>query len=124
MLNCAVIGATGYTGIELTKILLSHPHTEIVGLTTRQEESIPVQKLIPSLPPEVDLKIEKYSFPEIKKKADLVFLCLPHTEAMETADRFRKAGKIVIDLSADFRLRDFSSYEKWYDKKHTNRSLL
>lgn len=124
MLNAAVVGATGYTGVELIKILLRHPHVRIAALTTRQEESIPVRKLAPSLPPDVDLEITTYSFPEIKKKADVVFLCLPHTEAMETAEQFRKAGKIVIDLSADFRLRDFSVYEKWYDKKHTNKSLL
>ncbi len=124
MLNCAVVGATGYTGIELVKILLRHPHARITGLTTRQEESIPVQKLIPTLPSSLDLEVRTYSFPEIKKKADLVFLCLPHTEAMETAEQFRKAGKIVIDLSADFRLRDYRQYEKWYGKKHTNKSLI
>lgn len=124
MLNVAVVGATGYTGVELIKILLRHSRVRIAGLTTRQDESIPVRKLIPSLPKDVDLKIEKYSFPDLRKKADLVFLCLPHTEAMETAEQFRKAGKIVIDLSADFRLRDYASYEKWYDKKRTNRSLL
>ncbi len=124
MLNTAVVGATGYTGIELIKILLRHPHVRIAGLTTRQKESIPVRTLIPSLPPDIDLEIETYSFPEIKKKADVVFLCLPHTEAMETAEKFRKAKKIVVDLSADFRLRNFAEYEKWYAKKHTNRELL
>lgn len=123
-MNCSVVGATGYTGIELIKILLRHPQVNIAGLTTRQKESLPVRKLIPSLPQDVNLEVREYSFEEIRKKSDIVFLCLPHTEAMETADRFRKAGKIVIDLSADFRLKDFKKYEKWYDKKHTNRSLL
>lgn len=124
MLNCAVVGATGYTGIELIKILLRHPQVNIAGLTTRQKEPVPVCELVPSLPADIDLEVKEYSFEEIKRASDVVFLCLPHTEAMETADRFRKAKKIVIDLSADFRLKDFKSYEKWYDKKHTNRSLL
>ena len=124
MLNCAVVGATGYTGIELVKILLRHPHVRIAGLTTRQKEAIPVQRLIPSLAADVDLEIRPYSFSEIKRKADLVFLCLPHTEAMQTAAKFLAAGKIVIDLSADFRLKDGKLYETWYGVKHRNRELL
>ena len=124
MLNCAVVGATGYTGVELIKILLRHPHVEITGLTTRQKEAIPVRNLIPALPAEIDLEILPYSFAEIKRKTDVVFLCLPHTEAMETAAKFREAGKIVIDLSADLRLRDWRVYEKWYGVKHKNRELL
>ncbi len=124
MLNAAVIGATGYTGIELVKILLRHPSVRITGLTTRQAEPIPLRSLIPALPSEIDLRVEQYSFPKIKKDADVVFLCLPHTEAMETAGQFRKAGKVVIDLSADFRLKDYKQYEKWYGKKHTNARLI
>ena len=124
MINCAVVGATGYTGIELIKILLRHPHVRITGLTTRQKEPIPLRQLIPTLPPDCDLTVRTYSFDEIKKKADIVFLCLPHTEAMETAAKFLKAGKIVIDLSADFRIRDWKTYERWYGVKHKNRELL
>lgn len=124
MINCSVVGATGYTGIELVKILLRHREVNVAELTTRQKEPIPLRKLVPSLPPETDLEIREYSFDAVKRRSDVVFLCLPHTEAMETADRFRKAGKIVIDLSADFRLKDYKKYEKWYAKKHTNRSLL
>ena len=124
MLNCAVIGTTGTTGLELVKILLRHPHIRIAGLTTRQKEPIPLNRLAPTLPADIDLEIRPYSFPEIKRKADLVFLCLPHTEAMQTAAKFRSAEKIVIDLSADFRLQDWRSYESWYGVKHTNRELL
>ena len=124
MLNVAVIGATGYTGMELVKILIRHPHVRISALTTRQKETRPVRDLIPSLPKDIDLEIKTYSFPEVSKKSDLVFLCLPHTEAMETAQKFRKAGKIVVDLSADFRLRSKKIYEAWYGVKHTNPILL
>lgn len=124
MIKCSVVGATGYTGIELIKILLRHPRVKIAELTTRQKESIPIQKLIPSLPSEIDLEVKEYAFDAVCKKSDLIFLCLPHTEAMETAGKFRRAGKTVIDLSADFRLRDYKEYEKWYAKNHTNRDLL
>jgi N-acetyl-gamma-glutamyl-phosphate reductase len=124
MLNCAIIGATGYTGIELIKILLRHSQVRITGLTTRQEENIPIHRLIPTLPKNIDLEVRPYSFTEIKRNADLIFLCLPHTEAMETAAQFREAKKIVIDLSADFRLRDPQDYEAWYGVPHKNKELL
>ena len=124
MLNCAVIGATGYTGVELVKILLRHPHVRISGLTTRQKGPIPVHHLIPTLPSDTQLEVRPYSFTEIKKSSDLVFLCLPHTEAMTTAEKFFEADKVVIDLSADFRLRQARQYEAWYGIKHKNRELL
>ena len=124
MINCAIIGATGYTGVELIKILLRHSQTRITHLTTRQAEAIPVHRLIPSLPGDTGLEVRPYSFSDVKRDSDLVFLCLPHTEAMDTAQKFRDAGKIVIDLSADFRLRDWKSYEKWYGVKHQNKALL
>ena len=124
MLNCAVLGATGYTGLELVKILLRHPHVRMSALTTRQKEVIPLRRLIPALPKKVELDVRDYSFGEVKKSADVVFLCLPHTEAMETAAQYRAARKIVIDLSADFRLRDWKAYEAWYETKHRARQLL
>ena len=124
MLNCTIVGATGYTGVELVKILLRHPCVRVSGLTTRQKEKIPLTQLIPELPPEVDLEVRPFSFSEIRRTADVVFLCLPPTEAMPLASKFLEAGKIVIDLSADFRLRDWREYGKWYGVKHTNRRAL
>jgi len=124
MFNCAILGATGYTGVELIKILLRHPRIRIVALTTRQKEVIPVRRLAPTLPAGFDLEIRPHAFSELRRKADLVFLCLPHTEAMETAKKFLEAGKMVIDLSADFRLRQVKMYEKWYDTRHKAPRLL
>lgn len=124
MLNCAVIGATGYTGIELTKILLRHPFVRVSALTTRQDESIPVQKLIPTLSDDVNLEVRSYSSSELNKITDLAFLCLPHTQAVQTAEKLIEAGKYVIDLSADFRLKDVKTYEKWYGVKHGNKKLV
>lgn len=124
MINCAIIGATGYTGIELIKILLRHPYVRLTCLTTRQKEPIPVRSLIPSLPKDIHLEITTFSFPEVKRKADVVFICLPHTEAMKSVKQFRDAGKIVIDLSADYRLKNIKDYQTWYKSKHLYPALL
>ncbi len=124
MLRCAVVGATGYTGIELVKILIRHPRVELTALTTRQNAAIPLKKLVPGVSKANPLEVRKFSFPEVKKKADVVFLALPHTEAAPTAVNFLRAGKIVIDLSADFRLRSALVYEKWYGAKHRYKALL
>ena len=118
MLNCAVLGATGYTGAELTKLLLAHPHVRVSLLTTRQEKPIALREILPSVAKDVTLEITPYSFDAVKKKADVVFLCLPHTEAMTAAEQLLAAGKVVIDLSADFRLKDKKIYEKWYGVNH------
>ncbi len=124
MLNCAVLGATGYTGAELTKLLLAHPHVRVALLTTRQEKSIPLHEVLPSVPQNIPLEITPYSFEAVKKKADVVFLCLPHTEAMTAAAQCLEAGKVVIDLSADFRLKDKKTYENWYGVTHTAPQFL
>lgn len=118
MLNCAVLGATGYTGAELTKLLLAHPHVQVTLLTTRQEKPIALREVLPSVSKDVTLEITPYSFDAVKKKAEVVFLCLPHTEAMTAAEQLLAAGKVVIDLSADFRLQDKKIYEKWYGVNH------
>jgi N-acetyl-gamma-glutamyl-phosphate reductase len=119
-----VVGATGYTGAELVKILLRHPRVRLAALTTRQETAIPLKSLVPGVSKESPLEVRKFSFAEIKRKADVVFLALPHTEAMDVAGRFFRAGKIVIDLSADFRIPNAAVYEKWYGVKHRQRKLL
>lgn len=118
MLNCAVLGATGYTGVELTKLLLAHPRVRVTHLTTRQEKPIPIRDILPTVPKSLKLEVTTYSFENVKKKADLVFLCLPHTEAMTVGDQFLLSGKVVIDLSADFRLKDPKLYPKWYGVDH------
>src|SRR3990167_9572165 len=117
-MNCAIIGATGYTGIELIKILLRHSHVRLTHLTTRQQTSIPVRNLIPTLPKDFLLEVRPFSFSEVKQGADIIFVCLPHTEAMKSVKQFRDAGKVVIDLSADYRLQNLQEYLKWYKTRH------
>lgn len=123
-MNCAIIGATGYTGIELIKILVRHSFVQLTHLTTRQARAIPVQELIPTISKEETLEIKRIPFSEIKKKADMVFVCLPHTEAMKAVKQYRDAGKLVIDLSADFRLKKVTEYQKWYKTRHLYPALL
>lgn len=124
MLKCAIIGATGYTGMELIKILLSHSYVRITHLTTRSKESIPVRQLLPQLPKTVNLEIKNHDYAKIAKETDLVFVCLPHTEAMKAVQQFSQAGKVVIDLSADYRLKSAADYLKAYGKKHAYPALL
>ncbi|MFZ5802199.1 MAG: N-acetyl-gamma-glutamyl-phosphate reductase [Candidatus Omnitrophota bacterium] len=124
MVNCAIIGATGYTGLELIRILSGHPSVRLTKMTTRQKDPISVRSLIPTLSRKTDLAIVPYSFADVKKEAEVVFVCLPHTEAMTAVADFRKAGKIVIDLSADYRLKNKAEYHAWYHSTHRYPELL
>ncbi len=111
----AIIGATGYTGMELVRLLSFHPGVSIVALTSRQQAGEKYGILNHTL--------EELDVPKIAKKVKGVFLCLPHHEAMNTAQEFRSWGVKVIDLSADFRLKKVETYEKWYGK-HTQKKLI
>lgn len=124
MMNCSIIGATSYTAGELIRLLAGHPHVEFGCLTTRGEEKIPARNLVPALGKRDDLFVEPFDFEKVIEKSDVIFLTLPHTSAMEFVPQFYKKKKIVIDLSADFRLKNFKTYEKWYGLKHTGRTFL
>lgn len=124
MLNCGIIGATGYTGMELIRILSRHPGVCLAAMTTRSKVAVPVQSIISKIPRSLQGEVRFYTFDELKRKCDVVFICLPHTEAMEAGARFYRAGKIVIDLSADFRLQSWRLYEAWYNAPHRHRALL
>lgn len=119
----AIIGATGYTGVELLRLLLRHPGVEVTALTSQKYAGVPIGQVFPSLAKQIEMKCEELSVEEISKKADLIFTALPHKTAMETVPLFYRAGKKVVDLSADFRLKDPSVYERWY-QKHTASDLL
>src|SRR3990167_442075 len=114
MITCSVVGATSFTGNELIRILAHHPHVKIGSLTTRSEEKIAARELVPALGKANDLVIEKFNFHKVASSSDVVFITLPHTLAMTVAGDFYDKGKVVIDLSADFRLRRADVYEEWY----------
>lgn len=119
----AVIGATGYTGLELLRFLLHHPEVEVTALTSQKYAGVEIDRVFPTLMNRLQLKCEELSFPQISKKADFIFTAVPHKTAMETVPLFYKEGKRVVDLSADFRFRDPAVYERWY-QKHTCVDLL
>jgi len=119
----AIIGATGYTGVELLRLLLHHPEIEVTALTSQKYAGLSIGEVFPSLRKTLQIKCEELNIDQISKKTDLIFTALPHKTAMETVPFFYRLGKRVIDLSADFRLKDASVYERWY-QKHTASDLL
>lgn len=123
MLNVAIAGATGYTGAELARILLSHPEVKITALTSESSAGKRYSQIFPAFAGKLDLELIKLNADALAGLADLVFLCLPHHESMETAKAIRKKGKAVIDLSADLRLGKAEVYEEWYGP-HTAQDLL
>ncbi|MBM4323980.1 MAG: N-acetyl-gamma-glutamyl-phosphate reductase [Deltaproteobacteria bacterium] len=119
----AIIGATGYTGAELLRLLLHHPEVEVTALTSQKYAGLPIGQVFPSLMKALQITCEELNIEQISKKADLIFTALPHKTAMETVPLFYRSGKRVVDLSADFRLKDASVYERWY-QKHIASDLL
>jgi len=118
-----IIGATGYTGLELLRFLIHHPEIEITALTSQKYAGVPIGQVFPSLMKHLQLKCEELLVDQISKKADFVFTAVPHKTAMGIVPLFYRQGKKVVDLSADFRFKDAGIYEKWY-QKHTSADLL
>ena len=123
MIRIGIIGATGYTGQELLRLLATHPGVEIGTVTSRAEQGKPVAEVFPSLRGHVNLV---YDAPDTEqlKNCDLVFFATPNGTAMGQVPGFLQAGIKVVDLSADFRLKDPAVWEKWYGEKHSCPELL
>ncbi|MCS7039517.1 MAG: N-acetyl-gamma-glutamyl-phosphate reductase, partial [Caldilineales bacterium] len=119
-LAVGVIGATGYTGYELLQILHRHPAARLVWATSESSAGKRLSDLYPTPDDTVLLRPEDAAL----EQADVVFLCLPHVASMEAVARVRAAGVRAIDLSADFRLPDPATYERWYGHPHTQPALL
>jgi len=117
MLKIGIMGASGYAGEELLRILLDHPEVQITAVAAKIDP-VNICKLYPWLKGRLDLECRDMSAEEMSKKCDMVFLALPHKASMQFAPIFLKKGLKVIDLSADFRIKDVNVYEKWYELKH------
>lgn len=124
MLRVAIVGATGYTGCELLEILLRHPRVKVTSLTAKLEREIRIHDEYPRFKGRLDLPCSPLDVEEVCRKADLIFLSLPHGVSMKFAGPFRAAGKKVIDLSADFRFRDVGVFREWYGIEHEAIGLL
>ncbi|NIP99524.1 MAG: N-acetyl-gamma-glutamyl-phosphate reductase [Nitrospinaceae bacterium] len=123
MVNVGIAGASGYTGVELLRLLLRHPEVQLTVLTSETYQGRTVSEVFPSLSGLVDAPFVPLES-EALDRCDVLFLALPHTTAMRQVPRFLKAGRRVIDLSADYRLNDPAAYEQWYRFRHEHPELL
>lgn len=123
-IRVSIAGARGYTGQELVKILLRHPGVELAHLYASEEVSVYFDEEFPYFQGRAHFPIEKLDLEKWKKDEDLFFLALPHGVAMNWVPRLLEAGVKVIDLSADYRLKDSHLYESWYHAKHSDTEHL
>ncbi len=117
MIKIGIVGGTGYTGVELLRILARHPEAQLLAVTSRAEAGMPVADMFPSLRGRVNLEFSDPAKAALDS-CDLVFFATPNGVAMGQAKALLDAGVKVIDLSADFRLKDIDEWEKWYKLKH------
>lgn len=119
MTKIAILGGSGYTAAELIKVLLRHPHVEIAAITSRQQDTPRVTELHPSLTGRIQLRCEPFDADRlVARGVQCVFGCLPHGASMSTLPALLDRGMRVIDLSADYRLRDPNVYAQWYGESH------
>jgi N-acetyl-gamma-glutamyl-phosphate reductase len=116
VIKVGIYGGSGYTGQELMRLLIGHPGAKVVAATSRRFAGVPVADVYPVFSGRTDLVFIDTSPDQMAALSDVVFLALPHGVSMEAVPLFLKAGKKVIDLSADFRIRDAASYEAWYGR--------
>ena len=123
MIKAGIVGGTGYTGVELLRLLAAHPEVELQMITSRSEEGVAVADMFPNLRGYVDLT---FSVPDMAalKSCDVVFFATPNGIAMTMARELLEAGVRVIDLAADFRIKDVEEWSKWYDMDHACPELV
>jgi len=121
-MKVSVIGATGYTGVELVKILLKHPQVEIETITSQSFANKKISEIYPSLV--TDLVCQELNINKIALSSSFIFTALPHRISMEIVGKLHSRGKKIIDLSADFRFIDPLIYEEWYGTPHQKKELL
>jgi N-acetyl-gamma-glutamyl-phosphate reductase len=123
MIKVGIVGGTGYTGVELLRLLARHPHVRLETITSRAEAGMPVSTLFPSLRGAVDLAFVAPQDAPLTT-CDVVFFATPNGICMQQARALLDAGVRVIDLAADFRLRDIPAWETWYSMKHACPELV
>jgi N-acetyl-gamma-glutamyl-phosphate reductase len=123
VVKVGIVGGTGYTGVELLRLLANHPQARVEVITSRSEEGIPVADMYPNLRGHHDIT---FTVPDVDRLAgcDVVFFATPHGVAMSMAPELVERGVRVIDLGADFRIKDIQLWEKWYNLKHTCPDLV
>lgn len=122
-LKVGIVGAAGYAGAELIRLVLGHPEFELAAITSNADAGQPLSAVYPSFAGVSDLVFTTHDAPELKN-CDAVFLAVPHTAAMAQVPALLAAGVSCIDLSADYRLSDPVTFEAWYAAEHTSPELL
>ena len=117
-IKVGIVGGTGYTGVELLRLLANHPDVVLQVITSRSESGLPVKDLFPTLRDHLNIE---FSEPDVStlKNCDLVFFATPNGIAMKMVPELIEAGVKVIDLAADFRIKDIKVWEQWYGMEHT-----
>ncbi len=122
MIKVGIVGGTGYTGVELLRLLAQHPDARIHAITSRKDAGTRVSQMFPSLRGRVDLPFVEPAEADLES-CDVVFFATPHGVAMSDGPRLVEKGVKIIDLAADFRLRDLIEWKKWYKLDHTAQAL-
>ena len=117
-IRVGIVGATGYTALELARLLLQHPRAKVVAATSRSDAGKPLSEIHPSLSGRCDLEVSILDSEALARQCDVVMCCLPHGASAETVRDLVQSGVRVIDFSADFRLSSLEVYEKWYGVVH------
>ena len=124
MMRIGIIGGSGYVGGELLRLLLLHPHVEVTMVTSRQSAGEYVFNIHPNLRGLTQLKFVPQDIAELQKNCDLIFAATPHGGSVSLVPQLLEVGLKVIDMSADFRLKNHSDYETYYGWKHDNHAML
>jgi N-acetyl-gamma-glutamyl-phosphate reductase len=124
MINVGIVGATGYAGEELIGLLLNHPQVRITNISAKIDLPQDISDIFPKFKGRISLICKEPDIKEIIQKCDLVILALPHTVSMDLVPQLLKAGKRVIDLSADYRIKDTAVYEKFYGVRHKDKANI
>src|SRR6056297_2731713 len=117
-LRVALIGSTGYTALEVARLLLAHPQAELTVATSRSDEGKPLSEIHPSLAGRCETRLQSFDPDAIVKQADVAMCCLPHGASAQSVKELAESGLRVIDFSADFRLSSVELYEHWYGVTH------
>jgi N-acetyl-gamma-glutamyl-phosphate reductase len=123
IIKVGIVGGTGYTGVELLRLLSQHPHTELRAITSRKEAGMAVTEMFPNLRGHVGLKFSEPAAAGLEN-CDVVFFATPNGVAMQEARALVDAGVRIVDLAADFRIRDVAVWEQWYKMKHACPELV
>jgi len=122
-IKVSIVGGTGYTGVELLRLLVAHPYVDILSITSRSEVGISVSELYPNLRGVLDIKFSAPSIDQLAE-SDLVFFATPNGVAMKMVPNLLARGVKIIDLAADFRLKDAQQWQQWYGEAHACPELL